>query len=110
MGCAAGYQGQLCGACQRGYFALSGSCYKCDNRTLPILTLVALIALLLVAFLVWLNAKEELTYRFAAVMIGFNSLQISAMYAPFAPFLSFSTHTHTLSLSLSFPLFPTLSH
>ncbi|KNC56512.1 uncharacterized protein AMSG_11536, partial [Thecamonas trahens ATCC 50062] len=81
--CTEGYTGQLCGACDRGYYALSGSCYKCDNRTLPIFAVVFVLAVCFVGLLVWLNAKEELSYRFAAVMIGFNSLQISAMYGQF---------------------------
>ncbi|KNC47900.1 SxtP protein [Thecamonas trahens ATCC 50062] len=78
--CAEGYTGQLCGACARGYYVLGGACYKCDNRTIPLLFLVFVLAVCFVGFLVWLNAREELSYRFAAVMIGFNSLQISAMY------------------------------
>ncbi|KNC55313.1 uncharacterized protein AMSG_12401 [Thecamonas trahens ATCC 50062] len=78
--CAQGYTGRLCGACARGYYALSGACYKCDDRTIPLLIAAFVAAVALVAFLVWLNSREELTYRFAAIMIGFNSLQISAMY------------------------------
>ncbi|KNC48075.1 uncharacterized protein AMSG_04305 [Thecamonas trahens ATCC 50062] len=81
--CAKGYTGRLCGACARRYYALSGECYKCDNRTLPLLGLVMLLSVLVVGVLVWLNAKEELSYKFAAAMIGFNSLQISAMYGQF---------------------------
>ena len=79
--CKEGYEGKLCGACTRGYYTLSGSCYKCDDRTIPLLTAAAVVLLLFVWLLVWLNAKEDVSYRFAAVMIGFNSLQISAMYA-----------------------------
>ncbi|KNC55284.1 uncharacterized protein AMSG_10925 [Thecamonas trahens ATCC 50062] len=81
--CAQGYTGRLCGACDRGYYALGGTCYKCDNRTLPLLVFFVVVAVAFVGLLVWLNAKEELSYRFAAAMIGFNSLQISAMYGQF---------------------------
>ncbi|KNC49001.1 uncharacterized protein AMSG_11819 [Thecamonas trahens ATCC 50062] len=78
--CAEGYKDRLCAACKRGYYALSGRCYRCDDRTIPIMCLIILLSFGLVFLLVWLNSKEELSYRFAAVMIGFNSLQISAMY------------------------------
>ena len=81
--CSRGYKGQLCGACARGFYSLNGRCYKCDDRTIPLLVLAVLLATLFVAFLIWLNAKEEVTYRFAAVLIGFNSLQISALYGTF---------------------------
>ena len=76
--CAQGYTGLLCGACERGYYQLNRSCYVCDDRTVPVLTLLVCVGTAFIALLVWLNMKEDLTYRFAAVLIAVTNLQIMA--------------------------------
>ncbi|KNC49451.1 uncharacterized protein AMSG_05458 [Thecamonas trahens ATCC 50062] len=81
--CARGYKGASCTDCVSGYYRLGDRCYKCNKAQAAfIATGIAFLLLLFVAALVYLNTRESHNrmYTAAAFMIGFNSLQISAMY------------------------------
>ena len=79
--CKQGYQGQLCGQCQDGFYSLRGSCYRCNRGV----NTVVMILLILVAFgvgtvLMAFNLAEDVRYKFAAALIGINGLQIGSLY------------------------------
>ncbi|KNC49452.1 uncharacterized protein AMSG_05459 [Thecamonas trahens ATCC 50062] len=81
--CALGYKGPSCTDCTSGYYRLGTKCYKCNKAQAALVAAgIAFLLLLFVAALVYLNTRESHNrmYTAAAFMIGFNSLQISAMY------------------------------
>ncbi|KNC55072.1 uncharacterized protein AMSG_10669 [Thecamonas trahens ATCC 50062] len=78
---ALGYGKRGCAECVSGYFRLGERCLKCANTSELVLLLMVVAAFALVALLVYLNTRTSLSYKFAAAMIGLNSLQITAIYA-----------------------------
>ncbi|KNC55736.1 uncharacterized protein AMSG_12417 [Thecamonas trahens ATCC 50062] len=81
--CAAGYKGTSCTECQKGFYRMRETCYPCDETKAALVATTAVIVLLcFVGLLVYLNSREahNRMYTAAAFMIGFNSLQISALY------------------------------
>lgn len=79
--CAKGYADRLCSGCAPGYYHVELDCLRCQAG-LPVLVILLLIGLgvFLSGFLIWMNTRESLAYRFAAFVIGFNSLQVSALF------------------------------
>ena len=82
--CSVGYDAQLCADCASGYYKLSDKCHKCANTTAFVLIAMIVLAFVLVFALIYFNTRKALSYRFAAAMIGLNSLQISAIYGRIA--------------------------
>ncbi|KNC56082.1 uncharacterized protein AMSG_11685 [Thecamonas trahens ATCC 50062] len=78
--CAEGYTGRFCGRCAQDYFVIGETCHKCRGQSGPLIAMFLIGAFVLVCFLVWFNTQQRSVYKFAAVMIGLNSLQISAIY------------------------------
>ncbi|KNC54872.1 fibronectin type III domain-containing protein [Thecamonas trahens ATCC 50062] len=79
--CAEGYVGRLCAECRSGYYRLRGQCFKCQTGLNGAVTgLLVIGAAVVGAVLVGFNLAESVRYKFAAVMIGLNALQISALY------------------------------
>ena len=79
--CKSGHTGRFCGACASGYFAIGADCFKCRGQSGPLIALFLLAAVALVVFLVWFNTRQRNVYRYAAVIIGINALQISSIYS-----------------------------
>ena len=72
--------GAACAECSADFYKLAGTCRECSGSGVALLVLFALACVVFCAFLVWLNAQDRKINRFAALAIGINSLQISAIY------------------------------
>lgn len=79
--CKAAYRGRLCADCVPGHYKLNNICRSCKSASTKLLSTLFFVGLL--AFcgaLVKLNTRSSKFYGLAAFMIGFNTLQITAVY------------------------------
>ncbi|KNC46507.1 uncharacterized protein AMSG_02943 [Thecamonas trahens ATCC 50062] len=79
--CQAGYTSRLCAECARGYYRLGSRCLRCRagaNSAVVVALVVGCLAA--IAMMLGFNLSTSLHYKFASVMIGFNALQIAALY------------------------------
>ena len=80
--CATGYVGRLCAECADGWYKLRGQCFECDNSvSIGVAIALVVVALGVSSLLILFSLSSSVRYRFAAVMIGLNSLQITGQYA-----------------------------
>lgn len=81
--CARGYDGRLCANCAPKFYRSSGGlCEPCNSwKSGFVATLFILAVFVACALLVRLNTTSTRFYGLAAFMIGFTTVQISAVYA-----------------------------
>lgn len=79
--CARGFTGRLCGKCAGGWYALNGSCRRCNPATAVLASIgLVFLALGVAAALLWFNLATSLGYKFGAISIGLAALQVLALF------------------------------
>jgi hypothetical protein len=67
MECKLGYGGPLCALCSDGYFKSLRDCVPCEHPQLGAISVVAVLALLLVAVVLFLARKYRRFLRLASI-------------------------------------------
>ncbi|KNC54160.1 uncharacterized protein AMSG_12303 [Thecamonas trahens ATCC 50062] len=84
QGCKRGYRGPECTDCEQDFFKLGQRCTKCDGRVVPMILVLFVLGIAVAGALLWFNTRTGEVHKFGAIMIGLNSLQITAIYGKLA--------------------------